>query len=254
MTNKYENIDSKELFRLFSESKDYQIRDELFNRYVYIAEILSKKYINKGIDYEDIYQVACMGLLFAIDRFDIERGYEFSSFATPTIVGEIKKHFRDKGWTIRVPRRIQELSKKITIAKERLTRKLGRTPNIQDISEYLKADYEEIIEAMEASKVYTPKSLDIDMEGGSDDRDVKLMDIVGKIDKNYEMVNNRDFIDKIMDKLNPIERKIIEDRFFNDKTQIKVANELNVSQMTVSRLEKKIIEKFRKEYKTIINT
>lgn len=117
-------IDTKELFRKYRESKDIDIRNRLIENYMYIVDILSKKFINKGIEYEDIYQVGSLGLIYAIDRFDVEKGYEFSSFATPTIVGEIKKYFRDKGWAIRVPRRIQELSKKLTRLKLNFSRKI----------------------------------------------------------------------------------------------------------------------------------
>lgn len=252
MGQQLKDIDSKELFRRFKADPSQEIRDELFTRYMYIADILSKKYINKGIEFEDIYQVASLGLLFAVQRFDVDKGYEFSSFATPTIVGEIKKYFRDKGWTIRVPRRIQELSKKVTMARDRLYRDLNRTPTIADIATYLGVTDEEVIEAMEASKVYTPKSLDVEIESTSDDRDVKLMDIIGEEDKVFEAINNRDFIDYMMKKLNPMEKKIIRDRFFEEKTQIMVADELEVSQMTISRLEKKILSKFREEYAKVL--
>lgn len=254
MTKNYKDIDSKELFRLFKENNNHEIRDELFERHMYIAEILSKKYINKGIEYEDIYQVACLGLLYAVNRFDVERGFEFSSFATPTIVGEIKKYFRDRGWTIRVPRRIQELSKKVTIARDALYRTNGQAPLIKDIAEYLSVSEEAVIEAMEASKVYSPKSLDHEMESSSDDRDIRLMDIIGEEDKEFEFIDNKDFIEMLLDKLNPMERKIIYDRFFKERTQIAVAKDLNVSQMTISRLEKKIIERFKKEYKEMLNS
>ena len=249
----FKEIETKELFRLYKADPKDEIRDELFNRYMYIVDILSKKYINKGIEYEDIYQVASIGLLYAVQRFDVDKGFEFSSFATPTIVGEIKKHFRDKGWTIRVPRRIQELTKKVTVARDRLYRDLGRTPTISDIAEYLSVTDEDVIEAMEASKVYTPRSLDIELNTNGDDRDVRLMDIVGEEDKNFEAINNVDFIKHMMDKLNPIERKIIEDRFFEEKTQIVVAQELDVSQMTISRMEKKILAKFQEEYKKTLD-
>ncbi|MFB0972744.1 MAG: sigma-70 family RNA polymerase sigma factor, partial [Neofamilia sp.] len=113
-------LDREEQTRLFQEYKktrDRKIRDKLIEDNLYIAEILAKKYTNKGIDYDDIFQVASIGLIYAVDRFDVDRGYQFSSFATPTIIGEIKRHFRDKGWTIRVPRRIQELSQRINNAK-----------------------------------------------------------------------------------------------------------------------------------------
>lgn len=254
-------LDNKALFRLYKELKESSsstkkeeltVRNELVNRYLYIGEILSRKYVNKGIEYEDILQVASLGLIYAIQRFDIDRGFEFSSFATPTIIGEIKKHFRDKGWSIRVPRRIQELSKKVNIAKVSLQQELQRVPKIKDIAEYLSCTEEQVVEAIEASQVYTPKSLDVYYTSNGDDKDIQLMDIVGEEDKSFSDIENSDFIAKCMEKLNPIEVKIISDRFFNSKTQMEVATELGVSQMTVSRMEKKIIHKFKKEYNRLI--
>lgn len=246
-----EKMTGKELFKLYSKTRDIEIRNQLVNKYLYIAEILSKKYTNKGIDYEDIFQVASLGLIYAIERFDIERGYEFSSFATPTIIGEIKKYFRDKGWAIRVPRRIQELSKRIYTTKTRLQQELQRTPTIQDIADELGCSVEQIIEAMEASQVYSPKSLDISYDNNGDDKDIQLIDIIGKEDKVFDSIENRDFISKCMEKFNDVERKIVEDRFFKNKTQIQVALDLGVSQMTISRMEKKIIRKFRKEFERL---
>ncbi len=249
----YKDVETKELFRLYQANPNNEMRDELFSRHLYIVDILSRKYINKGIDQEDIYQVASLGLLYAVHRFDVDKGFEFSSFATPTIVGEIKKHFRDKGWTIRVPRRIQELSKKVTLARDQLYKDLGGPPTINDIAVYLSVTDEDVIEAMEASKVYTPRSLDVELDTGGEDKDVRLMDIVGEDDKNFEAINNEDFIHYIMEKLNPMERKIIEDRFFEEKTQIVVAEELSVSQMTISRMEKKILAKFQEEFRKTID-
>lgn len=240
-------IGTKELFYLYKDNRDIAIRNELIKRHMYITEILAKKYINKGIEYEDIYQVASLGLIYAIERFDVDRGFEFSSFATPTIIGEIKKYFRDKGWSVRVPRRIQELSKKINQAKSKLQQDLQRIPKVSDIAEYLNVTEEEVIEAMEASQVYTPKSLDLTYDASGDDKDIQLQDIIGRDDKYFDIIENRDFINMCLKKLNEVEIKIVNDRFFENKTQIQVADELNVSQMTVSRMEKKIIKKFRKE-------
>ncbi|SHD78028.1 RNA polymerase sigma-37 factor (sigma(B)) (fragment) [[Clostridium] ultunense Esp] len=202
---------------------------------------------NRGIDYDDIYQVASIGLIYAIDRYDIDKGFEFSSFATPTIIGEIKKHFRDKGWTIRVPRRIQELSKKINNAKITLSQELQRSPTVEDIAEYLNSTEEEILEAMEGSKVYTPQSLDLTYDSNGDDKDVNLADLIGEEDVYFSKIENNDFLLRGMKKLNDMERKILVDRYFNNKTQVSIAEELNISQMTVSRVEKKVIEKLRKE-------
>lgn len=245
----FEEKTSKELFLEYKETKDIHIRNELVRRYLYIVEILSKKYINKGIEYEDIYQVASLGLIYAIERFDPSKGFEFSSFATPTIIGEIKKHFRDKGWSIRVPRRIQELSKKINTCKNELHQKLQRTPTIKDIAEYLNCSEEQIMEAMEGSQVYTPKSLDLTYDNDGEDKEMKFMDLIGEVDKNFDNIENKDFLDKVINKLNDVEKKVLRDRFFNNRTQMHVADELQVSQMTVSRMEKKIIEKFKKELK-----
>lgn len=242
-----EKIDINKLFEEYAKTKDINIRNQLIEKFIYIPEILSKKYINKGTDYEDIFQVASMGLIFAIERFDLSRGFEFASFATPTIIGEIKKHFRDKEWLIRAPRRIQNLSKKINIAKVELQQKLLKTPTIKDIAEYLNVTTEEVIEAMEGSYAYSPKSLDMTYKVHSDDKELSLIDMIGETDKNIEGIDNKDFLLKTMDKLNETEKIIVKDRFYNMKTQSEIANKLGVSQMTISRLEKKIIAKFKKE-------
>jgi RNA polymerase sigma-B factor len=242
-----EKVNSKELFKKYKETRDPEIREELIKKYLYIAEILAKKYVNKGIDYEDIYQVACIGLIYAVDRYDLEKGFEFISFATPTIIGEIKKYFRDKGWTIKVPRRIQELSKKVNNAKNILSQKLHRVPTVKDIADYLGTTEEEILEVMEASKVYTPQSLDATYDSNSDDKDLKLEEFLGENDEYFIKIENRDFLLDVINKLDEIEKRIIEERYFKRKTQGEIAKELGVSQMTVSRMEKKIIDKFRKE-------
>lgn len=238
---------SKKLFKKYAKTKDIDIRNELIERFIYIPEILSKKYIGKGVDYQDIFQVASMGLIYAIERFDLSKGYEFASFATPTIIGEIKKYFRDKEWLIRVPRRIQNLSKKINVTILELQQKLMRTPTVEDIAEYLNITPEEVLEAMEGSYAYSPKSLDMTYKGNSDDKELSLIDMIGEVDKNIDGVDNEDFLQRTMDKLNDVENQIVRDRFFHRKTQSQIAQKLGVSQMTISRLEKKIIEKFKKE-------
>lgn len=237
----------RDLFLYYDENRDKETRDILIEKHLYIAEILSKRYANRGIEYDDIYQVASIGLIYAIDRYDVSKGFEFSSFATPTIIGEIKKYFRDKGWTIRVPRRIQELSKRINDSKVHLSQELQRSPTIADIAEYLNTTEEEILEAMEASKVYTPQSLDITYDSNNDDKDINLADIIGEEDRYFSRIDNNDFIMKIMEKLSKVEKEILIDRYINKKTQVVIAKNLDISQMTVSRIEKKILEKLRKE-------
>ena len=175
---------------------------------------------------------------------------QFSSFATPTIIGEIKRHFRDKGWTIRVPRRIQELSKRINNAKVELAQTLQKSPTVKDIADYLGTTQEDVLEAMEASKVYSPQSLDLTYDGG-EDSDISLADLIGKEEEYYEKIDNNDFLEKAMSILTETEKKILIDRYFNKRTQSSIAKELDISQMTVSRLEKKILEKMKNEIKKI---
>lgn len=237
----------KSLFAEYAETGDKEIRDILIEEHLYIAEILAKKYTGKGIDYDDIFQVASMGLIYAVERFDPSKGFEFSSFATPTIIGEIKKHFRDKGWTIRVPRRIQELSKKINDAKLSLAQKNQRTPTIQEIAKTLDITTAEVLEVMEASKVYSPESLDMTFDSGGEDRELTRGDRVGVEEEYFNKVELNDFIQRAMENFNDVEKTILIDRYQYRKTQVSIAEKLGISQMTVSRIEKKLLEKMRKE-------
>ena len=242
------SIKNYDLFLLYNEKRDIEVRNQIFDKYKYMAEIISKKYSNRGIEYDDIYQIACMGLIFAIERFDISKGFEFTSFATPTILGEIKKYFRDKGWAIKVPRKIQEISRKVNEYSNILSNQLHRAPTIKEIAEYASSTEEEILEAFEAGKMFNSQSLDEKFDMSGDDNDLSLMDIVGDEDKYYARIENEDFINKSMNKLNDLEKNIIIQRFYQNKTQSDIAKELNISQMTVSRIEKKSLEKLRVEF------
>ncbi|MDO4772128.1 MAG: SigB/SigF/SigG family RNA polymerase sigma factor [Bacillota bacterium] len=241
-------ITNEDLFREYAKTRSLELRDELVVKYLYIAEILTKKYINRGLEYDDLYQVASLALIYAVERFDVEKGYEFSSFATPTIIGEIKKYFRDKGWMIRVPRRLQELAKKVNEAKEHLHQELKRPVKVSDIAAYLEVKESEVFEAMEASLVYTPKSLDVSYSGDDSDQEIFLSSLIGEEDKEFKELEDRDFIERCLEKLDKVEAKIISSRFLEGRTQVQVADELGVSQMTVSRMEKKLIAKFREDY------
>ncbi len=248
-TTDYLDVDTKELFIIYSKQKNNkEIRNILIERHLYLVNLLSKKYINKGVEFEDIYQVASLALIYAIERYDINKGYEFSSFATPTIVGEIKKYFRDKVWTLRVPRRVQELSKKISEAKIFLQQHNKENPKVKDIANYLNCTEEQVLEVMEASYGYQPISLDSSSNDDIDDKDILLIDKIGQDEQSFYNIEQKDFFDKFDKSLNELESKIFKDRFFLNKTQAVIAKELDISQMTVSRLEKKIIEKLKKEY------
>ena len=237
----------QEKFEEYYKTRDKKLRDELIEEHMYIVDILSNKYVGKGIEKDDLYQVASLGLIYAIDRFDPTKGYAFSSFATPTIMGELKRYFRDKGWVIRVPRRIQNLYKQINTAKKILPQELQRTPTVADIADYLGEDEETILETMEASKVYAPQSLDMKYQVQKGENAIDLSEMIGEEDKNFDSIELKDLIDKSKERLNDLEKEILELRYYEGRTQVDIANTLDISQMTVSRIEKKIIQKFTLE-------
>lgn len=247
-----EQYTTKQLFELYRDNRDREIRNEIVNRNLFIAELLSKKYIGRGIEYDDIFQVASLALIYAVERFDTSKGYEFSSFATPTIVGEIKRHFRDKGWAIKVPRKTQELSLKINEARERLQMQLGAVPKVKDIADYLQVSEEDVMEAMEASQLFSIRSLDMIKENSDSDSEISFQEILGDEDKNFTNIENHDFIKRFMEELSDVERKILRGRFFENKTQVVIAKELDLSQMTISRIEKKVIQRLKEHYQKIM--
>ena len=148
------------MLKFFKLRSNKEIRDILVEKNLYLVNILAKKYVNKGVEFEDLYQVGSLALIYAVERYDMSKGYEFSSFATPTIIGEIKKYFRDKVWTMRVPRRVQELNKKVNEAKLILEQKDKKKPKVKDIADFIGCKEEEVLEALEASYGYQPVSLD----------------------------------------------------------------------------------------------
>lgn len=232
----------RELFEEYYINRDIRVRNQIVSRYISLADIISKKFINRGVELDDIYQVACMALINAVERFDTSEDVKFVSFATPTIIGEIKRYFRDKASVIRIPRRIYEVYQKVNQAKEYLLQQLKRAPRIDEISDYLKIKEETILEIIESWNVYNIQSFD---QNVFDEDDLELHETVGEEDDTFEKINNRDFLEKAMDNFSSIEKHFIRLRFFENKTQKDIANYFKVSQMYISRLEKKTLEKFR---------
>jgi len=239
--------DAKELFIEYEKTRDQDLRDRLIENYLYIPKILSRKYGYKSRESEDIFQIACLGLVIAVDRFEPSQGYEFCTFATPTIIGEIKRYHRDKEGLIRIPRKIQDLNREINQAKTLLEHKLMYSPSISEIAVYLEISEEAIIKAMESNNVYYPKSLSMQYENNRDGQEVCLMDLLGNMDNNIENVENIDALKKKLEELTHIERIIVEERFFKEKTQKEVAILIKKSQMTVSRIEKKVMKKLKED-------
>ncbi len=235
---------NQQVFLQYRKSRSVDIRNQIVETYLYMVEILIRKYMNKGVDYDDLYQVGAMALVSAVDRFDPEKGFEFSSFATPTILGEIKKHFRDKEWSMKVPRRTKEISLKIPAAKEDLTEKLGRTPTVDELAKHLDLSNEEIIQAVESGKAYATYSLNQTTETD----EVLTFDKFASIEeKGYSSIEDFEVIKTVFKTLNEKEKKVFKLRYLGNKTQAEIAEALEVSQMTISRAEKNIRKKFHEE-------
>lgn len=237
------NEDSHNLFGKLRDSQSVEVRNEIVKKYLYLAEIIAKKFVNRGIDYEDLYQVASIALIKAVERFDPDKGVKFTSFATPTLIGEIKRYFRDKASVIRIPRRIYEVYQKVGHAREALTQELSRPPRIQEIAKYLGISEEMVMEIIESNNAYNMQSFDQNVYA---DDDLELHETIGDEDTTFEKIENRDFLNKSLDKFNEAEKAFIQMRYFSNNTQKEIAERLGVSQMYVSRLEKKVLERFRR--------
>ena len=206
-------------------------------------EYLARRFRNRGEPLEDLVQVATIGLIKSVDRFDLERGVEFSTYATPTIVGEIKRHFRDKGWAIRVPRRLQELKLTLTKATAELSQKLGRSPTVSELAQHIGLTDEEILEGLESANAYSAVSLDAPDSGDEDSPAVA--DSLGQLDEALEGVEYRESLKPLLEKLPAREKKILMLRFFGNMTQSQIASELGISQMHVSRLLARTLAQLR---------
>jgi RNA polymerase sigma-B factor len=220
-----------------------RLRAQLVEMHLPLVEYLARRFRNRGEPHDDLVQVGTIGLIKSVDRFDTERGVEFATYATPTIVGEIKRHFRDKGWSIRVPRRLQELKLALTKASNELSQKLGRSPTVSELAAHLKLPEEEIIEGLESANAYSTISLDAPESGNEDAPTVS--DSLGVVDDALEGVEYRESLKPLLDKLPPREKKILLLRFFGNMTQSQIATEVGISQMHVSRLLTRTLEQLR---------
>ncbi len=225
------------------EEKRAHLRDELVRLHLPLVEHFARRFLNRGEPFDDLLQVGTIGLIKAIDRFDLERGVEFSTYATPTIVGEIKRHFRDRGWAIRVPRRLQELRLTITTATAELTQEHGRSPTVAELAERVGVPEEEIIEGLESSNAYS--TLSLDAPDSSEDSALSMIDVIGGDDEALEHVENRETIKPLLEGLDPREKHILTLRFFKGMTQSQIAAEIGISQMHVSRLLARTLLKLR---------
>jgi RNA polymerase sigma-B factor len=239
---------ARELFERLSalpegDQERQRIRGELVELHLPLVEYLARRFRNRGEWLDDLTQVATIGLIKSIDRFDLDRGVEFSTYATPTIVGEIKRHFRDKGWAVRVPRRLQELKLALTKAISDLAQRLGRAPTVAELASHLQMSEEEVLEGLESANAYSTVSLDAPDSGDEDAPAVA--ESLGMLDEALEGVEYRESLKPLLERLPPREKRILMLRFFGNMTQSQIATELGISQMHVSRLLARTLTQLR---------
>jgi RNA polymerase sigma-B factor len=234
-----------ERFVEYQRTRDRRLRDELVEAHIPLARFLARRFDHRGESTDDLLQVALLGLLKAIERFDPTRGLQFSTFATPTIVGELKRHFRDKGWAVRVPRRMQELHLQLANAVGTLTQEHGRSPTPSDVAARLGVSEEAVLEAMEAGGLYRLTSLDGAATSDEDGTDLARM--IGEDDPEFERVEQRSQLYELLGTLPERERAIVYLRFFDGLTQSEIAARIGISQMHVSRLLARSVDHLRSE-------
>jgi RNA polymerase sigma-B factor len=237
-------VDDKILLRRYHEDGDLQAREQLIEQYMSLVRSLARRYSYRGEQLEDLVQIGAIGLIKAIDRFDLERGVELTTYATPNIIGEIKRHFRDKGWSVRVPRGLQELNVQLSRLVEQLTVQLARSPTIPELAKAAGVEEEEVLEALESGRAYTSLSLSVGGGGGGDD-DLDPLESLGTEEHEYEVSEDRALLAPGFKALDERERKILQLRFFDGLTQSQIAQQVGISQMHVSRLIRRSLEKIR---------
>jgi len=232
-----------ELLRAYHERGDLAARDRLVEQQLPLVRSLARRYAGRGEPLDDLVQVASIGLIKAIDRFDVDRGVELSTYAIPTIVGELKRYFRDTGWAVHVPRRLKELSVRLNHSIEELGTVLGRSPTVAELADAVGADEEEIIEALDASRAYTAVSLSVP----ADEEGAVRVDLLGEDETGYEISEHRADLLPGFERLDERERRILHLRFNGGLTQSQIAKEVGISQMHVSRLIRRALETMRIE-------
>ena len=221
-------------------SEHEELRAALIERHLPLVTFMARKFADRGEPLDDLIQVGTIGLIKAIDRFEISKGFEFSTFATPTIVGEIKRHFRDKTWAVRVPRRLQELGASVTKATTELTQKLDRSPTPKEIAKHLGITVDDVAEALESNAAYSTVSLDVTSETST-----SIGETFGALDEALEGVEYRESLKPLLAQLDDREKRILQMRFFDNLSQSQIATELGISQMHVSRILNKVLTHLR---------
>ncbi len=240
----WDKVRTRQLFLHYREHGDEESRDELIVMHLNLVRYLASRFRNRGEPIDDLIQVGTIGLIKAIDRFDTGREVEFTTYATPTIVGELKRYFRDKGWAIKVPRRLQELSFRVNQAVDALTQKLQRSPTIDEIAKHLEVTAEDVLAALETAEAYNFVSLESDRNSEGSDS-FSILEYIGEEDQLMLLVDDRTTLTEALKQLAPQEQHVLYLRFFQGLTQTEIATTLGISQMQVSRLLRKTLRVLR---------
>ena len=237
-------MNEEELFRKYRETGDVALRNEIVEKYLYIAAVLAKKFVGRGVDYDDLYQVASLALIKGVDRFDERKGLKFSTFITPTITGEIKNCFRDRSRLVHLPRKVSELRVAIKHASEEFFAQNGRKPTAKELAAKLGVTEEEVLRSSDAGGVV---SLDVPVDREGDG--MSLHDVLPAEDDVFERVEDRDALESALRTLTEQERALVRCRFGQELSQMETARKLGVSQMNVSRMERRVLQKLRETMK-----
>jgi RNA polymerase sigma-B factor len=238
-------VADRRLFARLRDERDPVDRDAVVERFMPLARQLAARYQRPEEPFDDVFQVACFGLVKAVDRFDADRGVAFSSYAVPTITGEIKRHFRDRAWAVRVPRDLQEQALRVERVAADRTRELGRRPTVEEVAATMAIAVEDVLEALDAAAAYRATSLDTPLAAGDEDAGGSLGDVVGTIDQGFLRAEQRAELGSLMRSLTRIERAVVRLRFEHDLTQSEIGDRLGISQMQVSRVLRRSITKLR---------
>ncbi|MCG7420912.1 RNA polymerase sigma factor SigB [Macrococcus epidermidis] len=247
-SSNYNDVTPEEInawIKLYQDTKDEMAQNELVMHYKKLVESLAYRYSKGQSHHEDLVQVGMVGLLGAINRFDVSFDRKFEAFLVPTVIGEIKRYLRDKTWSVHVPRRIKEIGPKIKKATDELTNELGRSPKIKEIADYIEASEEEVLEAMEMGQSYNALSVDHSIEADKDGSTVTLLDVMGDTEEGYELTEKRMILEKVLPILSDREKEIIQCTFIEGLSQKETGEKIGLSQMHVSRLQRTAIKKLR---------
>ena len=237
---------TRELFRRYKQEGDEEAREQLIVSHINLVRYIAAKFKNRGEPLDDLIQVGTVGLIKAIDRFDPERGLEFTTYATPTIMGEIKRHFRDKGWTVRVPRRLQELSAKVNTATDELTVQLQRTPTVDEIAARLGTTADEVLEAMESSSAYS--SVPLEAGGSGEDEEApSIIDRYASVDPDLAASDDRMVLADAIAEFPEADQAAIRMRYVDGMTQVEIAEKLGISQVQVSRMLRRALKRIQEK-------